>query len=60
MLIIYSGLIALAVAVIFTALRISEFREQGMRRAQGLPTHTEENVPIEVIDRTKRQRKRIE
>ena len=60
MLIVYSGLITLAMVIIFAALKLAEFRENGLRRAQGLPPHTEENVPTEVIDRTKRQRKRIE
>jgi len=54
MLIIYSTLIALAVLVIIMALKIAEFRENGMRRAQGLPPLTEEHVPVEVIDWRKR------
>ena len=54
MLIIYSTLIALAVLVIITALKIVEFRENSKRRARGLPPFTEEHVPVEVIDRTKR------
>ena len=54
MLIVYSGLITLAMVIIFAALKLAEFRENGLRRAQGLPPHTEENVPTEVIDRTKR------
>ena len=56
MLIIYSGLIALAMVVIFAALKLAEFRENGLRRAQGLPPLTEENLPIEVIDWTQRKR----
>lgn len=56
MLIIYSTLIALAVLVIITALKIVEFRENSKRRAQGLPPLTEENLPIEVIDWTQRKR----
>ena len=36
MLIVYSGLIALAMVIIFAALKLAEFRENGLRRAQGL------------------------
>ena len=40
--------------VIITALKLAEFRENGMRRARGLAPLTEEHVPVEVIDWTKR------